>query len=157
MLIRDYCPADCAQIVRVFYEAVHQNRNYTRAQRAAWAPCVPDEALWHVSLSTHYTVVAEADGRVIGFGDLAADGYLDRLFVLPAWQRRGAAGALCDALERHAAGRRITVHASLTARPFFERRGYRVLRAQEVERRGVRLTNFVMEKPEGGGQDAPFD
>lgn len=31
-----------------------------------------------------------------------------------------------------------------TARPFFEARGYRLLRAQTVERRGVSLENFVM-------------
>ena len=39
-----------------------------------------------------------------------------------------------------------TVHASLTARPFFERRGYAVTQRQEVERRGVKLPNFAMEK-----------
>ncbi len=39
-----------------------------------------------------------------------------------------------------------TVHASLTARPFFEARGYEVIRDQRVLRRGVILTNFVMEK-----------
>ena len=39
----------------------------------------------------------------------------------------------------------VTVHASITARGFFERRGYRVVREQQIERRGVLLTNFVME------------
>lgn len=144
MVIRDYQPGDCAQLVRVFYEAVHQNQDYTPAQRAAWAPCVPDAALWHASLSAHRTVVAEADGNLVGFGDVTAEGYLDRLFVLPDWQRRGVAGALCDALEAGQA--HITVHASLTARGFFERRGYCVLRAQQVMRQGVLLPNFVMEK-----------
>ena len=38
------------------------------------------------------------------------------------------------------------MHASITARPFFEQRGYRVVRQQQVERGGVLLTNFVMEK-----------
>ena len=35
---------------------------------------------------------------------------------------------------------------SITARPFFERRGYRVVREQQVERQGIMLTNFVMIK-----------
>lgn len=30
--------------------------------------------------------------------------------------------------------------------PFFERRGYRVVREQQVERQGIMLTNFVMIK-----------
>lgn len=40
----------------------------------------------------------------------------------------------------------IVTHASITARPFFEKRGYRVVKEQQVERRGIRLTNFVMKK-----------
>ena len=51
-----------------------------------------------------------------------------------------------DRLERAVDAPVLTTHASLTARPFFERRGYRVLREQQVERHGVRMTNFVMEK-----------
>lgn len=40
----------------------------------------------------------------------------------------------------------MTVHASLTARAFFEKRGYKVLERRRVERKGVELTNFLMEK-----------
>ena len=57
--------------------------------------------------------------------------------------------ALCNALEEAAAGPVVT-HASVTARPFFARRGYRVLRAQQVECRGVTLANYVMEKAQTG-------
>ena len=31
-------------------------------------------------------------------------------------------------------------------RPFFEKRGYRVVKEQQVERQGILLTNYVMEK-----------
>ena len=57
--------------------------------------------------------------------------------------------ALCAALEQYAAGMPVTVHASVTARPFFEKHGYRVCRRQQVLRAGVALTNFVMEKSLG--------
>ena len=56
------------------------------------------------------------------------------------------ASALCTALEAYVAAPVFTTHASLTARPFFLARGYQVVREQQVERRGVLLTNFVMEK-----------
>ena len=61
-------------------------------------------------------------------------------------QRRGAASALCRELENAASFVRITTHASITARPFFEKRGYRVLKEQQAERDGVLLTNYLMEK-----------
>ena len=73
-------------------------------------------------------------------------GYLDRLYVHKDYQGQGIASAICDELERFAAGKTITTHATITAKPFFQHRGYRVVRKQEVIRRGVALTNFVMEK-----------
>ena len=147
--LRPYRPGDCPALAALFYETVHtvNAAHYTPAQLDAWAPaCGPDLAVWDKSFRAHRTLVAELDGRLAGFGDLdPAAGYLDRLYVHKDLQGRGVATALCNALEEAAAGPVVT-HASVTARPFFARRGYRVLRAQQVERRGVTLANYVMEK-----------
>lgn len=40
----------------------------------------------------------------------------------------------------------ITTHASITAKPFFEKRGYIVVKEQQIERQGIFLTNFIMIK-----------
>ena len=66
------------------------------------------------------------------------------LYVHKDFQRLGIAAKLCDELEKGFED--ITVYASITAKSFFEKRGYVVLKAQEVERRGVKLKNFVMKK-----------
>ena len=136
MMLRPYRKEDCEQTARLFYETVHavNARDYSPRQLAAWAPAVPQP---------------EENGAVVGFGDIDGTGYLDRLYVHKGHQGRGVATALCDALEQYAAGRPVTVHASITARPFFEKRGYRVCRRQQVLRAGVALTNFVMEKSPG--------
>ena len=151
--LRPYRPEDCPALAHLFYETVHtvNAAHYTPAQLDAWAPaCGPDLAAWDKSFRAHRTLVAELDGRLAGFGDLdPAAGYLDRLYVHKDLQGRGVATALCNALEEAAAGPVVT-HASVTARPFFARRGYRVLRAQQVERRGVTLANYVMEKAPAG-------
>lgn len=55
------------------------------------------------------------------------------------------ATAICDRLENKVTGR-IMVNASITAKPFFEKRGYRVLREQQIKRQGITLINFVMKK-----------
>lgn len=151
--LRPYRPGDCPALAALFYETVHtvNAAHYTPAQLDAWAPaCGPDLAAWDKSFRAHRTLVAELDGRLAGFGDLdPAAGYLDRLYVHKDLQGRGVATALCNALEEASAGPVVT-HASVTARPFFARRGYRVLRAQQVERRGVTLANYVMEKAPAG-------
>ena len=148
MELREYESADCAQMAELFYQTVHSvnARDYTQAQLNAWATGNVDLAEWDASFLKHRTVVAVAGSVIVGFGDMDDSGYLDRLYVHKDYQRQGAASAICDVLEASVPGKRITTHASITAKPFFLHRGYRVVKEQEVVRRGVVLTNFVMEK-----------
>lgn len=147
MVIRSYRPEDCKALADLFYHTVHtvNAADYTKEQLDAWAEGAVDFQRWNRSFQEHYSLVALQDGVIIGFGDIDRTGYLDRLYVHADYQRKGAASAICDRLEQAVPGK-ITVHASITARPFFEKRGYRTVKAQQVERRGVLLTNYVMEK-----------
>lgn len=147
MQIRPYRPADLAEMAALFYDTVHtvNAADYTPRQLDAWATGQIDLAAWDASLRAHLSLVAEEGGRIVGFGNLdVVNGYLDRLYVHKDFQRRGVATALCDRLEAAAPGR-VYTHASITARPFFEKRGYCVRKEQQVERCGELLTNFVME------------
>ena len=72
-------------------------------------------------------------------------GYLDRLYVHKDHQGIGIATALCEKLEASVESATVTTHAFIT-RPFFEDRGYVVKKEQQVERQGILLTNYVMEK-----------
>lgn len=148
MLIRPYHTGDCPAIAQLFYETVHtvNARDYTPQQLDAWADGSIDLAAWDCSFLAHYTLVAEEDGAVIGFGDMDETGYLDRLYVHKGHQGRGIATALCSRLEQAVGAQRFTTHASITAKPFFLGRDYRVVKEQVVERRGVLLKNFVMVK-----------
>lgn len=149
MWIRRYEPEDLGQITALFYDTVHavNAADYAPEQLDAWADGAPDLDRWNGSLLAHHSLVA-VEGRdlIVGFGDIDATGYLDRLYVHKDRQGLGIATALCDRLERAVDAPVLTTHTSITARPFFEGRGYRVLREQRVERHGVRMTNYVMEK-----------
>lgn len=52
---------------------------------------------------------------------------------------------ICDYLERNVQGT-ITTYASITARPFFEKRDYQVIKENQVLRDGIILINYKMEK-----------
>ena len=121
-------------------------KDYTQEQLDAWATGEVDFQAWDESFRTHRTIVATENGVIVGFGDMDEDGYLDRLYVHKDHQGQGIASAICDELERFAVGKTFTTHSSITAKPFFQHRGYCVMRWQEVIRRGVALTNFVMKK-----------
>lgn len=151
MILRNYSKTDCTELAELFYDTVHtvNAKDYTREQLAAWATGEVNLEAWNKSFLAHHTVVAELDGQIVGFGDMDETGYLDRLYVHKDYQRRGVATAICDALERNTKASELTTHASITARPFFEKRGYTVVRQQQVERGGELLTNFVMRKERG--------
>jgi putative acetyltransferase len=157
--IRDYEQVDARAIVRLFYETVHfvNRADYSEEQVRAWAPAVPDAGEWHDRMAVRRTLVAEEGGEVVGFCELEEDGHLDMFYVRKDAVGRGIGRSLYEAAERVARGwalGRIFTEASITARPFFERRGFRVVSERRVCRRGVELTNFAMEKswfPSRGG------
>ena len=148
MILREYTKTDSSELAELFYDTVHtvNAKDYSREQLDAWATGEVNLEAWNKSLQAHNTVVAEMDGQIVGFGDMDETGYLDRLYVHKDYQRRGVATAICDALEQNTKAAEFSTHASITARPFFEKRGYTVVREQQVERRGIWLTNFVMKK-----------
>lgn len=147
MEIRRYRQSDCKELTELFYNTVHtvNAKDYTKEQLDAWATGTVDLEKWNQSLEEHFSLVALDGEKIIGFGDIDDTGYLDRLFVHSDYQGKGVATAICDQLEQSIQGSIVT-HASITAKPFFEKRGYKVVKERQVERKGVFLTNFIMEK-----------
>jgi putative acetyltransferase len=137
--------------------------DYSQEHVEAWVPEVPYPEVWHARMDGRLTLVAEGGGEVVGFAELEEDGHLDTLFCRTDTVRRGVGSLLYGAIEREAREwgiGRIFTEASVTARPFFERQGFRVVRERKVARLGTVLTNFAMEKPlrppgGEGEQDVP--
>lgn len=147
MEIRRYQQSDCKELTELFYNTVHtvNAKDYTKEQLDVWATGQVDLEKWNQSLQEHFSVVVVDNDIIAGFGDIDKTGYLDHLYVHANYQGKGIATGICNQLEQAVQGTIIT-HASITARPFFEKRGYKVVKEQEVERQGIFLTNFVMEK-----------
>ena len=113
MELREYCPLDCQELARLFYQTVHTANavDYTPQQLDAWADGHTDLAAWNRSFLSHYTLVAQQEDQIIGFGDICRDGYLDRLYVHRDFQGKGIATAICERLEQRFQVDRITTHA----------------------------------------------
>lgn len=146
MFIREYIPSDCEQLAELFYHTVHtvNARDYSQEQLGVWATGNVDLSVWNKSFLEHNTLVVIEKSIIVGFGDIDSTGYLDRLYVHKDYQRQGIASVLCDKLENGFT--KITTHASITAKPFFLHRGYKVVKEQQVVRNGISLTNYIMEK-----------
>lgn len=147
--IRSYRPGDLDAVIAVFRAAVRgvPPSDYTPEEVGAWAEL--DRDRWAERRASRPTWVALLGKSVIGFADLEPDGHLDMMYVHPDHQRAGVATALLNRVEAAARARglsRISTEASITARPFFERRGFAVVAAQAVEKSGLLLRNFRMLK-----------
>jgi GNAT superfamily N-acetyltransferase len=151
MKIRNYQIADTQQIVQLFYDTVHQIniRDYTKAQVDAWAPADIDLEIWSKSLSSKLTFVAEEGDIIAGFGELETNGHIDRFYCHKDFQIKKVGTQILERLEAKAKDlgiNKIFTEASITAKPFFERNKFIVIKKQEVERRGEKFINFAMEK-----------
>ena len=153
MLIRPFTIEDTSAVYQLFYDTVHSInlQHYTPEEVEAWVPTLPPNLQqWQERFLRQHTLLAEIDSHLAGFANLEPDGRnIDMVYTHKDFQGRGVATALVDQLEQAVkknGGNTIELAASITARPFFEKRGYRLVRENEVLRFGVVLRNFIMRK-----------
>jgi len=151
MHIRKYQSGEELELWRLFYDSVRKVaiRDYTAEQVAAWAPDTMDEAHWRARIESNNPFVCEHEGQIVGYADLQPSGYIDHFFVHHQWQGQGVAKALFATIEADAKRQQLAelwANVSITARPFFESRGFLVVAEQDVAVRGVTLRNFKMVK-----------
>jgi len=151
MKLRPYHPDDLPALAQLYRDTIHAvaRKDYTQVQVDAWAPEQIDLGRWREKLSNEEVLVAEEAGSIVGFCSWDQTGYLDFLYLHRGHQRQGVATALYTAAEQALRAKGLTrlhTQASVTAQPFFVRQGYRVVKHQLVNVRGVELPNAVMEK-----------
>lgn len=153
MPIRPCLPGEGAALADLMRRSVAGlgGRHYAPAQVRAWASLLPPAEAVERSLGDGRIVLVAlaGDGRPLAFGDLEADGHIDRLFAAPEAAGTGVAAALIGALEtcaRRQGLSRLYVEASEAARGAFLRHGFRVVRRRENVVAGVLIHNYEMQK-----------
>lgn len=150
--LRKLTEEDIPVLQTLFRETVlHVNvRDYTREEVEDWASCGDSaEHMKDLLARNDYVAALNERDEIIGFSSMNAEGYLHSLFVHKDYQRVGVGSLLLSAVEKRAweyGVSEITSEVSLTARPFFEKRGYEVIKVQKRRANRLELTNFVMRK-----------
>ncbi|HEY1068554.1 MAG TPA: GNAT family N-acetyltransferase [Pirellulales bacterium] len=119
---------------------------YSPQQVTAWASA-DFESIRSGLLSGH-TLVAEDESGIVGFSDLAAEGYVSALFVRGDRQRQGVGSALLAEIiaeARRQGVARLQTRASVFSRGTFAKFGFRLIDVQIVERRGATFQQEIME------------
>lgn len=147
LTIRNYCQNDYEKISELFFETVHcvNSKDYTPYQIDAWARDIHCLDKRKDDFAKQRTLIAQIDGEIAGFCSVDDENnYLDMLYVHKNFMRLRVASALCDIAEK--GHKFITTHASITAKEFFLKRGYKIVKQLCPVRNGVTLTNFEMRK-----------
>ncbi|MBW4606753.1 MAG: GNAT family N-acetyltransferase [Hassallia sp. WJT32-NPBG1] len=151
MIIIEYRLSDTQAIMKLFFDTVHEIniQDYSQEQVNAWAPENMDYEVWHKRLQTKLSYIAEDNGEIVGFGELEPDGHIDCFYCHSKYQKMGIGSKLLIHIENSAnlqGIKRLYTEASITAKPFFQSKGFSIVKEQQVERRGVTFKNYVMEK-----------
>ena len=144
---------DLPELHSVFEQSVRNNckKDYTPEQIEAWVQRASPERWQELFTSGLQFIVAEETKsfRITGFTSFNSQGYLHSMFILPQFCGRGIATLLLDFAEEFARNNHIPYlfsEVSITARPFFEKRGFIVEQEQLVKVNNVEMDNFRMRK-----------
>lgn len=157
---RPMLPRDAEALAALFVESVLTlgEDHYSEGQLQAWASRAEEDD-FATRLAGMTTILAEAQGEIVGFAALKDDSHIDMLYVLPEAARQGIGAALVNVMEL-LAGKRgtetLTVDASDVALPLFEKLGYEAQMRKSVMIEDEWLANTAMKKvlPKGGPQVA---
>jgi putative acetyltransferase len=151
MKIRLFEKQDAEQVARLFHETVREinSRDYSIEQVESWAPDDIYFRNWEKICSNRFTYVAEHEGAIAGFAELEPNGHIDCFYCHKNYQRCGVGTQLYQAIEAKAlelSVSHLTTEASITAKPFFQRMGFSMVKEQKVTCRGEVFINYAMEK-----------
>ncbi len=151
--VRHYQDGDAKFLSQIYYNTIHivNAKDYSKEQLDAWAPwsSVQDYSGWKEKLERTRPFVALIGETIVGFAEFELNGHIDCFYVHHEFQGSGIGSALMREIDTEARKKslpRIYAEVSITARLFFEAKGFHVVKQQTVTTRGVELINFVMEK-----------
>jgi len=149
--LREATPADLQSILKVFTDCIDITAaaDYNEEERRVWKSSAQTPEKWLNRIDQQAFWLACEEDLVAGFATLEDNNYIDCMYVSPAFQGRGIAQLLLDTIENLARSKRtqlISSDVSHTARGFFEKNSYQVIHPNQIEKDGVILVNFKLEK-----------
>ncbi len=142
-----YC-SDLEEMQRLFLGAIKNipNSDYSKKQTEAWSSTVKNKERWKSMLANQYVLIAEINSKIVGFGSLDKN-YIDFMYVHKDFLRKGIASKIFEGLQNKSIElgySQLTSKVSKTARPFFERKGFSIIKENKNIINGVEIINYKM-------------
>ncbi len=143
--------SDLPRLQRLFYNTVTSVgiKAYTKAEIRIWTRHFSDTAYWESKFIHNNFYVAALHAEIVGFISLSNTGYIDNIYVSHKYQRKGIANLLYTRIEAVAKEynfKELTTDISHLAKPFFEKKGFEILKENHHKIDGETLVNFSAKK-----------
>lgn len=120
-------------------------KDYTQEQINAWLKI--DKEKWEEKFKNNEIFVCKKEDKVVSFIGIMSDyKMLDLLFTHPNFTRQGLAQNLLNFALKNYIHKEIYTFASLSAKDFFLKNGFKIVKENEVKRNDQILKNFLMKK-----------
>jgi len=151
MNIRKATISDLPEMQELFVQTIQSvcKNDYNPEQIKAWTYGINNKERWLEVIEKQYVLLAVIENKIAGFATLKNGNYIDFFYIHKDFQRQGIADKLLTELELEAQkqhSKMITSDISITAKPFFEKKGFVAKAEQKNIRLNVELINYKMEK-----------
>ncbi|MBI3027782.1 GNAT family N-acetyltransferase [Candidatus Woesearchaeota archaeon] len=150
MKVRKFRTSDSIEVAKLHRNTIrYVNRaDYPSRQIKVWSGRTSAKRFRN-SVKTRVRFVAVDKGKILGFGDYAPDGELSGLYIHKDFQGKGVGKNLLIKLEKQARKQGIKefhLSSTITAKDFYKRNGYKIIKKGKHEISGQNLTIYRMKK-----------
>lgn len=151
MIFKKGTLSDLDKMQQLYIETIQSvcKNDYNPAQIEAWVSGIENKERWLEVIETQFVLLVIIENQIAGFGTLKDGNYIDFFYIHKDFQRQGIADKLLTELELEAKkqySKNITSDISITAKPFFEKKGFIAKAEQKNIRHNEILINYKMEK-----------
>lgn len=143
--------SDLAEMKELFVQTIQSvcKNDYNPDQINVWISGAENTQRWIDVIEKQFVLLAIIENKIVGFVTLKDGNYIDFFFIHKDFQRQGIANKIFVELELKAKNHHskiITSDVSITAKPFFLKKGFVVKAEQKNMEKGVEIINYKMEK-----------
>lgn len=149
--IRNGRKEDLPEMQKLFVETIKAvcAKDYDEFQIKVWISGANNFQRWIDIMNQQLVFIAELNEKIVGFSTLKNYEYIDLLYVDKDYQKQGVALNLFNVMEKIVMQNKrteMTSDVSITAKPFFEKMGFKTIEKQTVIRDNIGLVNYKMVK-----------
>jgi len=150
MYVRKFRISDAKEVARMHHNTIKfvNSKDYPPKQIEVWSGRTSAKR-FRDSIDVFFRFVAVENKKIVGYGDFKKDGELAGLYIHKDYQGKGTGYLILKKLEESAQQKgikRFFLYSTITAKDFYKKHGYRVIKEIKLPIKNQKLTVYNMSK-----------